>query len=324
MKIASFFKFSLLILILLTFTSYNFSQAGRGKARIGGVVVDEYGNFIKSAKIVIQFLKNEQLKRETTANKKGEWAILGLGTGMWRVTASAEGFIPTYADVYVRQLARNPKISLTLKKIEKKESDKLIIKDEAAINLLEKANQLFNEEKYDEAITLLEQFLEQNPDAYQTYLSIGDCYREKGEFDKAIEEYNRALEQAKMDDLMGKEMTAKSLASIGECFLKKEDFETAQNYFKQSVDSYPENEILAYNVGEIYFSNQKIDEAIHYFELATQIKSDWSDPYLKLGYVYLNKADNVKAIENFEKFLELEPESDRSATVKNIIYYLKK
>jgi len=324
MKITSFFKLSLLILILLTFTSYNFAQAGRGKARIGGVVVDEDGNLIKSAKIVIQFLRNEQIKRETTTNKKGEWAILGLGTGMWKVTAFAEGYIPTYVDIYVRQLERNPKITLTLKKIEEEESDKLTIKDEAALNLLEKANQLFIEEKYDEAITLLEQFLEQNPNAYQTYLSIGDCYREKGEFDKAIEEYNRVLEMAKIDDLMGKEMAAKALAGIGECYLKKEDFETAQNYFKQSVDSYPENEILAYNVGEIYFSNQKIDEAIHYFELATQIKPDWGDPYLKLGYVYLNKADNAKAIENFEKFLELEPESDRSASVKNIIDYLKK
>ena len=322
MKIKSFFKLSLLILISFLVVSYGFAQAGRGKARIDGVVLDEDGNPIKSSKIVIQLLKNEQVTRDLTANKKGKWAILGLGTGAWRVTASAEGYLPSYLDIYVRQLQKNSKIIMTLKKI--KEPDKQIIEDEATLNLLKKANKLFNGNKYDEAITLLEQLLEQNPDAYQIHLSIGDCYREKGEFGKAIKEYHRALEQAQKDELMGKEASAKALASIGECYLKKEDFEAAQNYFEQSIETYPENEILAYNVGEIYFSNQKIEEAIHYFELSNQIKPGWPPAYLKLGYVYMNKGDYEKAKLKLNKFLELDPESPEGPTVKSIIDYLEK
>ncbi|TET71002.1 MAG: tetratricopeptide repeat protein [Candidatus Aminicenantes bacterium] len=322
MKVEKFLKLSLIILISLLILGYVIAQGGRGKARIAGVVLDEEGNPIKSAKIVVQYLKNEQIKLEATINKKGEWSILGLGTGMWKVTASAEGYIPTYVDIYVRQLGKNPKITLTLKKT--KSSDKAIIQDEPSFNLLEKANQLFTEKQYDDAIALLEQFLEQNPHAYQASLSIGDCYQEKGELDKAIEEYNSVLEQAKIDDLIGKEIAAKALAGIGECYLKKEDLETAQNYFKQSIDSYPENEILAYNVGEIYFSNQKIDEAIHYFELSIQIKSDWGPPYLKLGYAYLNKANYEKAGIYLNKFLEIDPESPEALTAKNVIDYLEK
>ena len=315
-------KLSLIILASFLFVNYAIAQAGRGRARIGGVIEDEDGNSIKSAKIAIHLLENEKVKRETTTDKKGKWSIIGLGTGDWRVTASADGYYAVYVDIYVRQLEKMPKITLTLKKIE--QSDKPTIEDEATLNLIEKANQLYEERKYDEALVSYEQFLEKNPDAYQVHLSIGNCYREKEELDKAIEEYNRVLERAKNDDLMGKKMAAKALAGIGECYMRKEDFEEAKNFFKQSIENYPENEILAYNVGEIYFSNQKIDEAIHYFELAIQIKPEWSDPYLKLGYVYLNKADNAKAIENFEKFLELEPHSERSLSVKNIIDYLKK
>ena len=322
MERKAFSKLPLILLTSLLFVSYAVAQAGRGRARIGGVVEDEDGNSIKSAKIVIHLLKNEEVKRETTTDKKGQWSIIGLGTGDWRVTASADGYYAVYVDIYVRQLEKMPKITLTLKKIE--QYDKPAIENEVSLNLIERANQLYEERKYDEALVSYEQFLEKNPNAYQVHLSIGDCYREKGELDKAIEEYNRVLEQAKNDDLMGKEMAAKALAGIGECYMSKEDFEEAQNFFKQSIDNYPENEILAYNVGEIYFSNQKIDEAIHYFELAIQIKPKWSDPYLKLGYVYLNRADNAKAIENFEKFLKLEPHSERSLNVKNIIDYLKK
>jgi tetratricopeptide (TPR) repeat protein len=322
MKKITFLKLSLSILIILSFTSYISAQAGRGTARISGVVQDEEGNPVQSAKIVMQFQKNEEVTRETTTNKNGEWAILGLGSGMWRVTASADNYIPSYKDINIQQLSLNPKMTLTLKKIE--QTERPMIEDETALNLVEKANQFYNEQKYDEAIALLTQFLEKNPNVYQASLSIGDCYREKGEFDKALEEYNKVLEQAKNDETMGKEMTAKALAGIGECYLKREDFETAQNYFKKSIESYPENEILAYNVGEIYFSNQKIDEAIHYFELSSQIKPDWSSPYLKLGYAYLNKGDYEKAEQNFDKFLELDPQSPEAPNVKNIIEYLEK
>ncbi|GAH63850.1 unnamed protein product, partial [marine sediment metagenome] len=233
------------------------------------------------------------------------------------MTASAEGYISVYKDVYIHQLERNPKITLILKKTT--QSDQAIIEDESSLGLLEKTNQLFIEKKYDEAIALLKQFLEINPNVYQAFIDIGDCYREKGELEQALKEYNKALEQAKKDELMGKELTAKALARIGECYMRKEDFETAQDYFKLSIESYPENEILAYNVGEIYFSNQKIDEAIHYFELSTQIKSDWGLPYLKLGYAYLNKGDYEKAKLNLNKFLELDPESPEIATVKNMV-----
>ncbi|MFB0565568.1 MAG: tetratricopeptide repeat protein [Candidatus Aminicenantaceae bacterium] len=322
MKAKSFLKSFLIIVILLLFASLSFAQAGRGRGRISGVVEDEDGKVIQSAQVVVEFLRSEGIKKETTTNKKGEWAVLGLGTGMWRVTASADGYIPASTKVYVRQLQMNPKISLTLKKTE--EHGKPIIKKEASLNLLEKANQLFSDEKYDEAIVLLEQFLEENPDAYYVHLSIGDCYREKGEFDKALERYKRSQEQAQKDELIGMETSAKALASIGEIYLRKEDFETAQKYFKQSIDTHPDNEILAFNVGEIYFSNRKIDEAIHYFELASQIKPDWAPSYLKLGYVYLNKGDNEKARLSFNKFLELDPESPEAPTVKNILEYLKK
>ena len=297
------------------------AQAGRGKGRLSGSVVDESQNGIPSAKIVCEFIENMELKKEATSNKKGEWAVLGLGTGMWKVTASKDGYIPSFSEVYVLQLERNPSVTLSLKKIE---GGGALLKIQGSLNMLEQANVLFKEQKYDEAISLMQQFLEQNPEAYQAYTSIGDCYREKGDTDQALENYQKVLELAKEDEAMGKEMTARALAGIGECYFKIQDFEKAQSYFEQSIEAYPENEILAYNVGEIYFSTQKIDEAIHYFTISTQIKPDWPLPYLKLGYVYLNKGDYSKAEANFKKFLEMDPNSPEAPTVQNILEYIAK
>lgn len=107
-------------------------------------------------------------------------------------------------------------------------------------------------------------------------------------------------------------------------YLKKGDFQTAQKQFSQALEISPQDEVAAYNVGEVFFSNQQIDEAIRYFELAIQIKKDWSKPYLKLGYVYLNKGDFTKSLEYFNAFLQMDPENPEAAQVKNVIAAIEK
>jgi Tfp pilus assembly protein PilF len=299
-----------------------FAQSGKGKARLNGLVVDEQGNPVGNAKVLLEFPQDQAIKHELTTNDKGEWAILGLGSGRWRVTVTAPGYQGSSTDPIVSQIEVNPRVTLTLKKLAA--VDTSVVKDEAAMALIDKATQLFNDRSYDEAITLLQQFLTQFPTAYQTYILIGDCYREKGEYDSAVAAYNQAIEGAKTDEKMGKEITGKGLAGIGNCYLKQGNVESAQQFFKQSIDTYPDNEALAYNVGEIYFANQKLDEAIQYFTLATQIKPTWGLAYYKLGLAYVNKADYESAVVNLKKFLEIEPDSEMAGSVRSMLDYLEK
>jgi len=321
MKEKAILRFFLILIFTLLSLHYAAAQAGRGKARIAGTVTDEQGNPIASAKVLLELMGREKAAREATTNQKGEWAFIGLGSGNWRITISAEGFIPTETTAFVSQIARNPKVVLTLKKIT--EVDESGIK-ETDLGLIEQAGQLFQERKYGEALPLLQKFLENNPTAYQTHINIGDCYKEKGEYERAEEEYNLALEAAKTDEKLGKEMMAKAMAGIGDIYLRKGEFENAMSYFEQSIELLPDNEILAYNVGEIYFSSQKLDEAIQYYGIAIQIKPDWSLPYYKQGLVCLNKTDYEKAKENFRKFLEIDPNSEFAGSVKNMLDYLEK
>jgi len=321
MKRQSWKRIATLAAILLLVGGFAFGQAGRGVGRLGGVVYDLEDKPLEGVKVTLQFSDNANLKFETTSNKKGEWSFLGLGTGNWTLTAVLSGYMPQDKTLSVSQLSVNPKIVIHLQKIVKGAG---IVADEATFAFLEKGNQLFKDGKYDDAILSYQEFLSKNPNLYQVQLSIGDCYKEKGEFDKAIEIYKLVVEQAKLDVTLGKEMTAKALAGIGNCYLKQGKITEAQDLFRQSIESSPKDEILAYNVGEIYFSNQAYDDALKYFDLAAQIKPDWPDPYLKLGYVYLNKLDNAKAIEKLEKFLTLEPEGPRAAQAQNILNVIKK
>lgn len=322
MKTHAFKTIGLLVLTGLIAAGLGFAQAGRGVGRIGGNVLDTDGKPMENVKVTLVFSQNDKMKFEMVTSKKGEWSFIGLGTGNWDLTAIAPGYMPQTKALYVSQLGVNPKVTVTMQKIPKAGSG--IVADETTFAILEKGNQLYKEAKYDEALVQFQQFLEKNPNLYQIQASIGDCYREKGEFDKAIENYNKVLEQAKSDPALGKEMSAKALAGIGNCYLKQGKLPEAQNFFKQSIENSPKDEVLAYNVGEIYFSNQGYDDAIRYFEMATQIRPEWPDPFKKLGDVYLNKAEMAKAIEKYEKFLTLEPEGERAALVRNTLNLIKK
>jgi tetratricopeptide (TPR) repeat protein len=315
-------KIAVGVLVILFPAALAAGQAGRGTARIGGVVVDAVGNPISSAKVVAVYQEDSNVKIETVANDKGEWAILGVGTGGWLITASAEGYLPNSVNFVSKQLSKNPKITIQLEK--RGAAAGGIVEDESSFELLEQGNEFYKDGKYETALMMYQQFLEKNPTAYQVGLNIGDCYREKGELDKAIESYNKVIAQAKNDSVMGKTVEAKSLAGIGVCYLKQNNLEEAEKVFKQSIDTDPQDETLAYNVGEICFSNQQIDEAERYFELAAKIKPDWPDPYLKLGYVYLNKGDMARAVEYLERFIKLEGDTPRSAQAQNIINTIKK
>lgn len=181
---------ALFILIISLVCSSAFAQAGRGQARINGVVLDLEGKPIAGAKVAIQFGESGVVFDAVT-DKKGVWGIIGLGTGSWTVTATASGYLPVSQGVFVRQLERNPKVTIQM---EQEAACSGIVQDEASFADLEQGNKLFEEGKYDSALILFEEFLNKNPGAYQVNLNIGDCHREKGDYDKAVENLEKFIQ----------------------------------------------------------------------------------------------------------------------------------
>jgi Tfp pilus assembly protein PilF len=297
------------------------AQAGRGTGRMNGVVVDPAGKPVVGAKVTAVFIQAGGSTFETTTDKKGEFTFMGVGTGNWDVTVNAQGYLPITERVPTSQLNKNPKVTL---KLQKKAEGTGIVQDEATFQMLEEGNAFFKDGKYDTALVMYQDFLTKNPGAYQVLLNVGDCYREKGEYDKALESYNKLIEQAGKDTTMGAAMGAKGLAAIGLCYLKQNKLAEAQDYFKKSIEMAPQDEMLPYNVAEICFQNGQIDDAVKYYEMASQIKPDWPDPYLRVAYAYLNKGDTAKAAESLEKFIKLEPETERTAQAKAILEAIKK
>lgn len=301
------------------------AQAGRGKGRLKGIVIDEQGNHVANANVEIIWHRRERkdkdVKRETKTNDKGRFVFMNLGYGNWEIFVEARGYKPAQKMALVSELSNNPTVKIVMKKRAQVVAKKKL---KESVSLVDKANQLFAEAKFAEAQELYEKFLEKQPDFYQTHLYIGNCHKEKGEYDQAMAQFRKALEKAPADgDPKDIQEKAKIQAAIGDLYIRKNDLKAAQEYFQKSLDLSPKDEILAYNVGEIFFSNNKTQEAIHYFKLAASIKPDWADPHLKLGYTYLNSGDYKSAIGSFNKFLELAPDSDQAESIKEVIKSLK-
>lgn len=306
---------AILTLVLLIPALALAAQDDLGRGRISGDVVDESGAKVPGALVLVESPRSGT-RFETKSDKKGHFAVGSLGSGVWRVTVSKEGYLGAVKEVQVSQLAANPPVLLTLKK---DPAGGAAASAEAGGSLLDNGNALLKAGRYDEALAAFEEFAAKFPDVYAVHLNIGSAYMGKGDLDRAESEFKSVLDKngPSPEDLRKqKDTSLKALSGLGEVALKRGDFGTAQGFFRQALEISPEDPAAAYNVGEIFFSNQKIDEAIVYFELAVKIKSDWPKAYHRLGLVYLNKGDLPKALENLKKFLELDPQNPEAAGVK--------
>lgn len=318
LKLSAFILFLAFWTVLLIYT-----QEHMGKGRINGTVVDEKGQPLEGVLIVAESI-NYETKLQGYSDKKGHFAVAGMGTGEWRITATKEGYNSSYIDMNIRQLRRNPPICFTLKKIS---GGAALMADEELHEAFDKGNLLINEGKYDEALEFFEELLEKYPEIYQVHLNIGTCYLNKGDLEKAEAEFELVLDRTMEnfgDYKKDPQASLRAFTGLGEIYIRKEDYETAQKYFAHALEISPQDEVAAYNVGEVFFSHQKIDEAIKYFELSIHIKKEWPKPYMKLGYVYLNKGDFDKSLEYFNKFIEMDPENSETPVVKNIIATVEK
>jgi predicted negative regulator of RcsB-dependent stress response len=298
-------------------------QDNIGRGRITGTVADEAGQPLVGARITVQIVGGTT-KIEGVSDKKGRFAVAGMGTGRWRVTATLQGYVDAFVEMTVSQVRPNPPVGLTLKRTGGPAGFQA---DPESLAVIDRANALEAEGRVDEAVALFEGFLAKYPGVYQVRANLGGARLKKGDLDGAEADFKSVLDQSGGDagaPAQDKATAARALNGLGEVALKRQDLEAAVGRFSEALALSPEDEGAAYNVGEILFSNQKTDEAIRYFELAVKIRKDWPKPYHKLGFVYLNKGDYAKALENFKTFVALDPGNPEVPNVKNVMEAIEK
>ena len=284
--------------------------------RVGGVVKDERGEPIRGAVVIAE---NPDVKPDsltTTTDDKGRFAMIGLRSGTWLLTAYAPGFIGQTGDVIVRQGPGVRPVAFSLRKLVAPPS---VLGSVAANDLqteLAAADQLYNNMRWDQAITAYRTILAATPALTVINLQIAAAYRNKREFDKAISVYNDLL---KVDPNNDKAKIGIALTSV-----EKGDLQAAEQSLEIAAQAPGATREVFYNLGEVKLSKNMADEATRAYERASRADPSWGKPLFALGRVAMNKGNKGGAIRYFEKVIEIDPMSPEAAQARTSIEQLEK
>ena len=142
--------------------------------------------------------------------------------------------------------------------------------------------------------------IEVQPQDANAYFEQGNVYQSKGDYEHAIEAFNRAIEL--------KPDYADAYYDRGVVYGKKSDYDRAIDDFNKAIDLNPDYADAYYNRGVLYYKQSDYDRAIEDFNKAIDLNPDYADAYYNRGVVYGEKSDYDRAIDDFNKAIDLNPD----------------
>ena len=152
----------------------------------------------------------------------------------------------------------------------------------------------------DKAIQNYDKAIELKPDFFGAYNNRGVAYGGKRDFDTAIKDFTTAIELK--PDLFG------AYNNRGNAYVKKGDFDTAIQDFTTAIEIKPDYADAYNNRGNAYGEKRDFDTAIQDYDKAIELKPDYADAYYNRGITYGEKRDFDTAIKDFTTAIELKPD----------------
>jgi len=279
-------------LLVATLSGSASAQTGR----VGGTVKDESGQPIKGATITAENPNASPNSFTATTDDKGRFSIIGLKSGQWSFTAQAPSFGPESGRLNVSTIgAPNPPLTFTLKKggaaAPTSALGALAAKDLQTD--LAVADQLYNTQKWDEAVAAYRAILAKAPSLNVINLQIAAAYRNKKDYDGALGAYTDLLKVDPAND--------KAIIGIGMTNLEKGDLKAAEDTLTRAAEGPKPTREVFYNLGEVKFTKGDTDGAGKNYQKAAEMDPTWMKPVFKLGLVAYNKQDMAAAKAMMEK-----------------------
>jgi tetratricopeptide (TPR) repeat protein len=134
----------------------------------------------------------------------------------------------------------------------------------------------------------------------QFYLNRGDAYGQKGQYDQAISDFNKALEI--------NPRYAKAYNNRGIAYEMKGQYDQAISDYNKALKIDPETAETYYNRGNAHYKKGQYDRAISDFNKALEMNPRYAEAYINRGTVYSRKGQNDEAISDYSKAIEIDPE----------------
>ncbi len=162
-----------------------------------------------------------------------------------------------------------------------KELEGVFVRDPKSRKNLLEAIRLFNESKYQKAISAFEQLKSLRPSKHDLgviCLFSALCYEEWGLMDEAIREYNQVLDNVPQN--------ATALSNLGILYAKKNDFGNAVECYKKSIEANPSNHFAINNLAQLYYREGEYEGAVEYSLKALEICPNFKPSASLLAVIY--------------------------------------
>ena len=153
----------------------------------------------------------------------------------------------------------------------------------------------YNNKDYDGAIKLLEKAHNLNPDNIEVSVLLADSYFKNENFDKSKMIFDKLKDNNDNPIVMN---------SLGLFKLDEMKYEDAIEYFTKAVKLSPQNSEYIYNLANAYFFNGWLDEAAKCYNNAICLNTDNIDYHYSLAYLYIQKQEYKKALNELKIILE--------------------
>lgn len=293
---------------------------GTGTAR--GKVLDDKGQPVEGAAITIDFQGGLTRQHTTKSNKKGEFTQVGLQPGIYRVTATKEGFQGGYVDVRIGlgEATYLPDLKLVSAAAARAAGASAPDTEKANAELrqmVKDAQALAAAGKTDEAIVVFQALLTKNIAApEEVHFRIGQIQAEKKDWAASEASYLKVLELKP-----GHSGATIELANVYQLSGQKDK---AAALMTQAAAAGEGDANVQYSTGVLHINAGRQDEAAAAFKRAIAIDPNHAESYYHLGTIALNQNNIPEAIAMLEKYLAFNPTNAQNvATAQALIKALK-
>lgn len=151
-----------------------------------------------------------------------------------------------------------------------------------------------------------------NPTDARMYYQIGNDYYERGDYEKAIENYNMAI---LLNPVFSEAYFNRALA-----YYQLKNFEKSISDYTKSIELDPNNPIIYNNRGDAFYRKQDFHSAIKDYDKAIALNPNYMKAYYNRGLAYASLEDYEKAIADFTKVIELKNDFAEAWHLRGLAY----
>jgi len=127
--------------------------------------------------------------------------------------------------------------------------------------------------------------------------NMGIAYKSKGELNKAVVEYRKAIELAPE--------YSEAHNNLGNLLKDQKKFDEAIYHFEASIKIFSENPSTHNNLGTVHAMKGEISEAVTHFAKAISIQPTYFDARQNLGFAHMRQGELVAAERDFSQAVQI-------------------